>query len=158
MVTITTVCKLGVPQSNIGLIAPYNLHKELLKEMCPFGGVEINTVDQYQGKDKSIIIMSFVRHGNAPRSTQDHKHHQKVNYPIANCDRYYPPPFIHPSQQTSSIDILNDERRVNVALTRAKHKLIMIGNLDYLSDTYKPIDDIRKVLTATQVVQIEQRE
>ena len=57
-------------------------------------GVEISTIDKYQGRDKSIIIISLVRsniHGKAGK-------------------------------------LLNDSRRINVAVSRAKHKLILIGS------------------------------
>ena len=47
------------------MIAPYRaqvraLQQQLL-ECFPLKGIEINTVDQYQGRDKSVIFISFVR-------------------------------------------------------------------------------------------------
>ena len=46
----------------IGVIAPYRAQIELLNEkMANFEGVEINTVDKFQGRENKIIILSFVR-------------------------------------------------------------------------------------------------
>lgn len=49
----------GVDGANIGVIAPYALQVELLKQIihkCDVGNenVEVNTVDQYQGRDKEV--------------------------------------------------------------------------------------------------------
>ncbi|XP_063289917.1 DNA replication ATP-dependent helicase/nuclease DNA2 [Pelobates fuscus] len=88
--------KAGCKPSDIGIIAPY---RQQLKVISGYlialssSAVEVNTVDKYQGRDKSIIILSFVR---------------------SNIDGKLG-------------DLLKDWRRLNVALTRAKHKLIMIG-------------------------------
>ena len=57
---------------------------------------EISTVDKYQGRDMSAIILSTVRS--------------------------------NPEGMVG--DLLRDWRRINVALTRAKQKLIVIGSLD----------------------------
>ena len=56
--------------------------------------VEVNTVDSFQGREKDIIIISWVRAGG----------------------------------EWSTIGFLSDYRRMNVALTRAKHHLFVIGN------------------------------
>ncbi|KAJ7069799.1 SEN1 N terminal-domain-containing protein [Mycena amicta] len=70
--------------------------------------VDFNTVDGFQGQEKSIIILSCVRAG--------------------------------PSQET--IGFLSDVRRMNVALTRAKSSLFVLGNGPTLSrsnDVWKRI-------------------
>jgi len=54
----------GVSESDIGIISPYNLQVRLLKELLQkssYAETEVNTVDQFQGRDKSIIILSFVK-------------------------------------------------------------------------------------------------
>jgi hypothetical protein len=48
-------------------------------------------------------------------------------------------------------DILLDERRLNVAITRAKHKLVMIGHRDALT-AYKPFRDLVSILRDDQFV------
>lgn len=68
-----------------------------LKPSYPF--LEINTIDKYQGRDKKVIVVSFVR-SNA-EGTVGH--------------------------------LLRDWRRLNVALSRAKHKLLLVGSLRTLS-------------------------
>ncbi|XP_073404246.1 DNA replication ATP-dependent helicase/nuclease DNA2 isoform X2 [Dendrobates tinctorius] len=88
--------KAGCKPSDIGIIAPYRQQLKVISSYftnLSSSGVEVNTVDKYQGRDKSIIILSFVR---------------------SNIDGKLG-------------DLLKDWRRLNVALTRAKHKLIMIG-------------------------------
>ncbi|SHH28916.1 IGHMBP2 family helicase [Thermosipho atlanticus] len=51
--------KLGAKKEWIGVITPYDDQVDLLKSMEL--AVEINTVDGFQGKEKEIIIISFVR-------------------------------------------------------------------------------------------------
>lgn len=45
---------------NIGVIAPFRAHVNLLKKVVA-EDIEINTVDQYQGRDKEIIIYSCAK-------------------------------------------------------------------------------------------------
>lgn len=58
-------------------------------------GLEMSTIDRYQGRDKETIVISLVR-SNAQGRTGT---------------------------------LLEDYRRINVALSRAKKKLIIIGSL-----------------------------
>lgn len=46
--------------NEIGIIAPYRAHVNLLKKII-IKDIEINTVDQYQGRDKQIIIYSCAK-------------------------------------------------------------------------------------------------
>jgi len=90
----------GADLRNIGIISPYRSQVGLLKSSSVLGnfitrGLEISTVDRYQGRDKSIIILSFVR--------------SNLNGKVGK--------------------LLNDFRRINVAFSRAKQKMIMIGSL-----------------------------
>lgn len=61
---VGNMCKAGVECSDIGVIAPYRsqvLHiRDRLSQGHLGSRVEVNTVDQYQGRDKNIIIISFV--------------------------------------------------------------------------------------------------
>lgn len=56
--------QVGVSAGDIGVIAPYRSQVLYLREYLDQGQsrseVEVNTVDQYQGRDKNIIIISFV--------------------------------------------------------------------------------------------------
>ncbi|KAK6104824.1 AAA domain family protein [Brugia pahangi] len=94
---IAGLCRLfvkqGLSESDLGIISIYRYHVEQLRRIVQ-AGIEVNTVDQYQGRDKSIIILSFVWTGEA---------------------------------ENRKSELLADCRRINVAITRAKHKLIMVG-------------------------------
>jgi len=88
--------KMGIKKEWVGVITPYNdqldLLRKNLKEM-----VEINTVDGFQGREKEIIIISFVR-----------------------------------SSKEKILGFLIDLRRLNTAITRAKRKLICVGDSETL--------------------------
>jgi len=49
----------GINPSRIGVIAPYNNQVDLIAEKLK--GVEVATVDSYQGREKDIMLISFVR-------------------------------------------------------------------------------------------------
>lgn len=54
----------GCKPSDIGVIAPYRQQLKSISavlQASAFVGVEVNTVDRYQGRDKSLIVLSFVR-------------------------------------------------------------------------------------------------
>jgi superfamily I DNA and/or RNA helicase len=55
--------------------------------------ISINTVDAFQGQERDVIAISFVR-----------------------------------SNEKGEVGFLSDIRRTNVAMTRAKKKLIMVGD------------------------------
>ncbi|MED5485799.1 MAG: DEAD/DEAH box helicase family protein, partial [Candidatus Thermoplasmatota archaeon] len=89
--------------SDIGVITPYNGQVRLLTDHFdslggigkdePFSGLEIRSVDGYQGREKEVIIFSTVR-----------------------------------ANKEGELGFLADKRRLNVALTRAKRGLIIVGN------------------------------
>ncbi|KAF2350373.1 P-loop containing nucleoside triphosphate hydrolase [Trinorchestia longiramus] len=81
--------------------------------------VEINTVDQYQGRDKEVIVYSCVRSCTEPRKAGD---------------------------------LLKDSRRLNVAMTRAKRKLIMVGSVETLK-LYEPFQKLLSVLNDDEIFQ-----
>ena len=62
------------------------------------------------------------------------------------------PHFIHSIQSIplQSGDILEDVRRLNVAVTRAKHKLVLIGMMSVLK-AYAPLHDLIEMLHPEQV-------
>ncbi|XP_029140102.1 DNA replication ATP-dependent helicase/nuclease DNA2 [Protobothrops mucrosquamatus] len=88
--------KAGCKPSDIGVISPYRHQLKIITDLMAgsyISNVEVNTVDRYQGRDKRIIIVSFVRN---------------------NVDG-------------NVGELLKDWSRLNVAITRAKHKLVMLG-------------------------------
>ncbi|HIF46535.1 MAG TPA: hypothetical protein EYQ73_07100 [Candidatus Poseidoniales archaeon] len=81
--------------NDIGIISPYSGQVRLIGQMMPedLEGVEVKSVDGYQGREKEIIILSTVR-----------------------------------SNSDGNIGFLKDSRRLNVAMTRAKRGLIVVGD------------------------------
>ena len=92
-----------VQASEIGIITPYSGQVRALSDIFDsnkereqggrFAGLEINTVDGYQGREKDIIIFSAVR-----------------------------------SNPDGVVGFLSDQRRLNVAITRAKRGLVVVGD------------------------------
>ena len=84
----------------------------LAKALSSFN-VDVKTVDQFQGSDRDIVVYSCTRTVEKPK------------------------------QDSSAKDsILDDERRLNVAVTRAKAKLVVVGN----STAMKTYDPFAKML------------
>jgi superfamily I DNA and/or RNA helicase len=83
----------GVAARDIAVITPYAAQVRLLRQQLPIEGLEIDTVDGFQGREKEAVIISLVR-----------------------------------ANGTGEIGFLGDTRRMNVALTRARRKLIVIGD------------------------------
>ncbi|QEG41931.1 AAA domain-containing protein [Roseimaritima ulvae] len=83
----------GVQPAQIGIIAPYAAQVRLLRGRLDIAGLEVDTVDGFQGREKEVVLLTMVR-----------------------------------SNDSGEIGFLSDTRRTNVALTRAKRKLIMIGD------------------------------
>jgi predicted DNA helicase len=83
----------GVSPATIGVITPYAAQARLLTERLQYEGLEIDTVDGFQGREKEAILISLVR-----------------------------------SNEQGQIGFLADTRRMNVAMTRARRKLIIVGD------------------------------
>jgi predicted DNA helicase len=115
----------NINPSNIAIIAPYksqvaNIKNQINKsESCKFKNIDVSTLDSFQGKEYDIIIFSFTR-------SSDHN-----NAPLENGKRKY-----------SKVGFLDDARRLNVAFSRAKKKLILIGNAKTLTDYRSHFDKI----------------
>lgn len=82
----------GVLSEQIAVISPYSAQVKLLRQKLN-QGIEIDSVDGFQGREKEVIVVSLVR-----------------------------------SNPEGDVGFLADTRRMNVALTRAKRKLIVIGD------------------------------
>lgn len=92
-----------ITADGIGVVAPYNGQVRLLSQLFdeaggreagqPYGGLEIKSVDGYQGREKDVIVFSTVRANDA-----------------------------------GEVGFLSDYRRLNVAITRAKRGLIVLGH------------------------------
>jgi DNA replication ATP-dependent helicase Dna2 len=123
---VETLVRCGAAASSIGVISPLRAQVEKLNA-CPSlsklksQGVEISTIDQYQGRDKECIVLSFVR--------------SNVKAKVGR--------------------LLEDARRLNVAVSRAKSKLIMVGSFSTLSkgsNSLRPA--LQRILDQGRVVDV----
>ena len=94
--------KLKADNKDIGIITPYsaqvsNLCHKITQD--EYRGLEISTVDGFQGREKEIIILSLVR-----------------------------------SNQKHQVGFLSDKRRLNVAITRPRRMLVVIGDIDTITN------------------------
>ena len=84
----------GVATHLIAVITPYNAQLQLLRErLRSHAGLEISTVDGFQGREKEAIVLSLVR-----------------------------------SNQDGVVGFLADQRRLNVAVTRARRHVAIVGD------------------------------
>lgn len=91
---------------DIGIISPYKQQCNAFRRELfenEIRNIEVNTVDGFQGREKDVIVLSCVK------SIEDR------------------------SKKASSIGFLDDPRRLNVSITRARHLLIVVGNQQTLS-------------------------
>ncbi|GFR40163.1 hypothetical protein Agub_g720 [Astrephomene gubernaculifera] len=64
MAHVQRLIKRGIPAADIGVITPYNAQVALLKEMRQErigSGLEISSVDGFQGREKEAVVISMVR-------------------------------------------------------------------------------------------------
>lgn len=86
----------GLRPTDIGVITPYEAQARRLREglrAAREAGLEVGTVDAFQGREKEAIVVDLVR-----------------------------------SNEDGHLGFLEDVRRMNVALTRAKRFLLVIGD------------------------------
>jgi len=83
----------GIAARDIAVISPYGAQVRLLREQMEVSGLEIDSVDGFQGREKEAVVISLVR-----------------------------------SNPKGEIGFLADIRRMNVAMTRARRKLLMVGD------------------------------
>jgi len=97
----------------------------------------INTVDRFQGMERNIIIVSTVRSDNQLRPDTSNKTqiHKNTNYPYA-------------------LGFAREFQRLNVALSRAKRLLIVIGNKRHFEHRL----DYSNAISHMHVVDIKQIE
>ena len=86
----------GVAPGELALISPYDAQVQRLRHLLAAhldDGLEIDTVDGFQGREKDAVIVSLVR-----------------------------------SNDFGELGFLAEVRRMNVAITRARKKLIVVGD------------------------------
>lgn len=102
----------GVTPSDIGVITGYSAQRDYIRSQIRTeldsevgNGVDVETIDKFQGGQREVIIVSFVRSNTSNDSG-----------------------FLE-----SPLD--EGRKRLNVALTRPKKRLVVIGDWDTLSNT-----------------------
>jgi DNA polymerase alpha-associated DNA helicase A len=97
-VHVVRLIEAGVKPDDIAVITPYNaqlaLISSLLKESYP--GLELGSVDGFQGREKEAVVVSLVRSG-------------------------------------GEVGFLGEKRRLNVAMTRPKRHLCVVGDSETLA-------------------------
>ena len=106
---VETLVRCGVAEEAIGVITPYLSQVKRIRSLLQERGVsaEVKSVDGFQGREKEVIFISFVR-----------------------------------SNLAREIGFVKDRRRLNVAMTRARTKLVMIGDMQTLgaNDPFDALD------------------
>uniref|UniRef100_A0AAR2K6N0 RNA helicase n=1 Tax=Pygocentrus nattereri TaxID=42514 RepID=A0AAR2K6N0_PYGNA len=107
---ILTQGKNGLPKlsaADIGIIAPYRKQVEKIqkalktvRELNQWKDIKVGSVEEFQGQEKTVIMVSAVR--------------SSISYVKMDQD--------------FNIGFLTNEKRFNVAMTRAKALLIVVGN------------------------------
>ena len=93
---VERILALGVAPSDVAVISPYDAQVQRLRQLLAHhldAGLEVDTVDGFQGREKEAVVVSLVR-----------------------------------SNDAGEVGFLADVRRMNVAITRARKKLVVIGD------------------------------
>jgi superfamily I DNA and/or RNA helicase len=93
---VARLLALGLAPEAIAVIAPYDAQVQRLRQLLAAEverGLEVDTVDGFQGREKEAVVVSLVR-----------------------------------SNDAGDVGFLADVRRMNVALTRARSKLVVVGD------------------------------
>ena len=91
----------------IAIISPYSAQVSHLRATCSLDGLEIGSIDGFQGREKDAVILSLVR-----------------------------------SNDDGEVGFLAEMRRLNVAMTRAKKHLYIIGD----SSTLERDPDLKQLV------------
>ncbi len=105
----------GLDPREIAVIAAYAAQVRWIRNQHGIDGVEVDTVDGFQGREKEAVVITLVR-----------------------------------SNPEGEIGFLADTRRMNVALTRARRKLLIVGDSATLAghEFYKQLLDYIELIGA----------
>jgi ATP-dependent RNA/DNA helicase IGHMBP2 len=93
---VERILALGVLPADVAVISPYDAQVQRLRQLLAHHldvGLEVDTVDGFQGREKEAVVVSLVR-----------------------------------SNDAGEVGFLSDVRRMNVAITRARKKLVVVGD------------------------------
>ncbi|RDI83427.1 hypothetical protein Vi05172_g6463 [Venturia inaequalis] len=95
---VTNLIDAGVLAEEIAVITPYNAQLALIRQLLKdsFPGLELGSVDGFQGREKEAVVLSLVRSG-------------------------------------GEVGFLGEKRRLNVAMTRPKRHLCVIGDSETIA-------------------------
>ncbi len=93
---VERILALGAAPAEVAVISPYDAQVQRLRQLLSVHldrGLEVDTVDGFQGREKEAVVVSLVR-----------------------------------SNDAGEVGFLADVRRMNVAITRARKKLVVVGD------------------------------
>lgn len=95
---VTNLIDAGVRAEDIAVITPYNAQLALIRQLLKdsFPGLELGSVDGFQGREKEAVVLSLVRSG-------------------------------------GEVGFLGEKRRLNVAMTRPKRHLCVVGDSETIA-------------------------
>lgn len=104
---------LGLKAEDIGIISPYAKQVSFFKDAFmtlgdKFRGIDVGTVEFFQGQERQLIVISTVRSATADSGNTS-------------------------TNARSPLGFLADQRRLNVAISRAVAGLLIVGNLRTLA-------------------------
>ncbi|KAL8892371.1 MAG: hypothetical protein Q9192_005623 [Flavoplaca navasiana] len=97
---VSALVEAGVKAEDIAVVTPYNAQVGLLAQALKerFVGIEVGSVDGFQGREKEAVVVSLVR-----------------------------------SNGKGEVGFLGERRRLNVAMTRPKRHLCVVGDSETVS-------------------------
>jgi helicase MOV-10 len=104
--TVHNACE--VPYSEIGVISPYSAQVDRIRDLLDKHGcndVRVGSVEEYQGDEKTVIIISTVRTSAKSKLEQ-----------------------VETDAWENALGFLRNPKRFNVAMTRAKKLLVVVGD------------------------------
>merc|ERR1712136_477717 len=110
---------LGLKPSDIGVIAPYRKQVEAIEKRinamgASFSGIDVGTVENFQGQERRIVIISTVRSLGVAKD--------KVEEAEEEAEE-------EDGEARSVIGFLSSGKRLNVAISRAVAGLLVVGDL-----------------------------
>ena len=109
-------------EKQIGIISFYGKQIKQLRTVAhshPTLPIRVSTVDRFQGMERNIVIVSMVRSNKIQSSKNqqpDWKRYPDLGYPMQK-----------------SLGFAQSPNRLNVALSRAKRLLVIVGNRELFS-------------------------
>ncbi|SCW04274.1 LAFE_0H09912g1_1 [Lachancea fermentati] len=145
----------NVPREDIGVITPYSSQRDLISEILvkdPVVNPSGKAMEQQQDKDdlvdggaassESSKITINIINGVYVATVDSFQGHEK-NFIIFSCVR---------NNAEGNIGFLKDRRRLNVALTRARNGLVLVGNHEVLKQGDPLWTDYVAYLTKKNVI------